>query len=122
MLENKGLRVINYAIDTLAITILSTLFNAFTLNNWPFQVYVFTYLLYYCLFETLLGQTLGKLLTKTKVVDTSNKRPSLIRVLARSVLRLNPLDVSSYLFGGSQGTHDTLSGTKLIRLNSDDIG
>jgi hypothetical protein len=43
-----------------------------------------------------------------------NEKPGIGRIFLRTILRLNPLDGFSYLFGQEQGAHDLLSKTRLI--------
>ena len=111
---NKGTRIINFVIDIIIISItsnvLSTLF--YFLNS--AIIYYCIYLVYYFTFEYYLSQTLGKMITKTKVVDMYNLKPSFMKVAYRTLLRLNPFDSLSYLFGQEQGGHDLISKTRLI--------
>ena len=74
------------------------------------------YYIYYFVFELVLGQTIGKMITKTEVVSTLEKKLSIKNVLFRTFSRLIPIDVFSYLFL-SNGIHDLLSKTKLIYKN-----
>lgn len=60
------------------------------------------------------GQTLGKKITGTVVVDMYNQSPSNKRILIRTLLRFNPFDIWSYLFGAEQGGHDLISKTRLV--------
>lgn len=112
---NKGHRIINMIIDQLVISIVTSIIVALFVKNglyfyvWNFSIYV----LYYVLLEFLIGQTLGKMLTKTIVVDLNNAKPSFIKILIRTISRFIPLDVTSYLFGFEVGMHDALSQTKL---------
>lgn len=115
MLENKSSRIINYVVDIIIISILTTIVNLLTHNRFNTYFYLLIYLMYYSVLESIFGQTIGKMITKTKVVDYNNKKPNFFRVFFRTILRINPLDTISYLFGtSSQGTHDLLSKTKLI--------
>jgi len=115
---NKGLRIINYGIDGMLVFIIATI-----ISIPMFEYYidirliaVIVYFLYYFLFESISGRTLGKLLTKTKVVDRLNAKPKILRVLLRTLLRFNPFDWMSYLFGQEQGGHDQLSRTRLVKV------
>lgn len=65
--------------------------------------------------ETLFSQTFGKMATRTVVVQSNGDKPKFISILLRSVIRITPFDISSYLFGTEHGLHDTLSSTKLIK-------
>lgn len=79
----------------------------------PF-IFISVWMTYYFVFEFFTGRTPGKLITNTFVVDLENGKPSAKRIAIRTLLRLNPLDGISYLFGRVQGTHDVLSKTKLV--------
>jgi len=115
---NKGLRIINYGIDGLIVFIGATLISI-PLFDYYIDIRLIlaiVYFLYYFLFESITGRTPGKLLTKTKVVDRLNAKPKILRVLLRSLLRFNPFDWMSYLFGQEQGGHDQLSRTRLVKV------
>lgn len=108
----KGTRIINFIIDHLFILILFFIISVITYSTSD-SLYLLFYLFYYISFEFFNdGQTVGKLITKTKVVNIKNKKPSFIRILWRTLLRLNPFDMASFLFG--QEGHDSISRTKLI--------
>jgi uncharacterized RDD family membrane protein YckC len=72
------------------------------------------YYLYYFLLELALGQTVGKMVTKTKVVSVEGKELSVRSILVRTFLRIVPVDIFSYLFS-EKGFHDQYSGTMLIK-------
>ena len=74
---------------------------------------ILLYYLYYFIFELTNGQTIGKMITKTRVVNIgSGKKPNFLRILIRTVSRLIPIDFLSYLFSVN-GIHDILSKTEL---------
>ena len=74
--------------------------------------------LYYALTEYFFQRTLGKLLTKTIVVDQDDEIPDLSSILLRTVCRFLPLEPLSLLISGKQlAWHDKLSGTKVVFLN-----
>ena len=110
---NKGTRIINYIIDLSIISIVYGIVNVVLGYISSNGIFYFVYLAYYFLFELLKGQTIGKMITKTVVVNMDNLKPSFGRVLLRTVLRLNPFDSFSYLFGQEQGGHDLISKTRL---------
>lgn len=108
---NKGIRIINFLFDFVIINILSIILGII----FKFGVFYLVYLAYYFTFEFFLGQTVGKMITRTKVVDNYQKKPSIIKIILRTLLRLNPFDYLSYLFGHSLGSHDVISKTILIK-------
>ena len=76
------------------------------------------YYLYYFTFEFFGGQTIGKMITKTKVVSIKNGvKPSVLKILIRTLSRLIPIDFIFYLFQPN-GIHDLLSKTELKRVQT----
>lgn len=108
---NKGLRIFNFVIDSICIQVAYAIISIFF---YPYYLNLIVFLTYYFFFEYFLGQTPGKMVTSTVVVDLNYTKPSLRKVLYRSVLRFNPLDAFSYLFGLEQGSHDLPSKTRLV--------
>ncbi|GGG96271.1 hypothetical protein GCM10011416_12530 [Polaribacter pacificus] len=77
---------------------------------------ILLYYLYYLIFEFAFGQTIGKMITKTKVIDAkTQEKPSLSSVLIRTLARLIPIDFLSY-FISSNGIHDRLSKTAVKKI------
>ncbi|TCP22603.1 RDD family protein [Tenacibaculum skagerrakense] len=110
----KGTRFVNYIIDHLIIIILFSIISIL-LTSSSELMYFLIYIFYYLLLEFLNnGQTIGKLVTKTRVVNLTNEKPTFRRILWRTLLRLNPFDIMSYLVG--QEGHDSISKTKLINV------
>jgi uncharacterized RDD family membrane protein YckC len=111
---NKGTRIINVLIDFtvigIVLSISSVILGSMVDENIMFLV---IFILYYFCFEAFYGRTLGKRVTNTVVLNPDNSRPGKLKILIRTLLRLNPFDGISYLFGIEQGTHDYLSGTRL---------
>lgn len=115
---DKGMRLTNYLIDSFIIIVISIvpalLFNDYLRET---EVVLSTMFLYYFVLESSTGQTLGKMVTKTKVVNRDGSKPKVWRIFMRSFLRLIPIDNFSYLFGTAIGFHDSLSLTKLKKEN-----
>lgn len=107
---NKGIRIINFLIDLIMVSIISVILETI----FKFGFFYLVYLVYYFTFEFFSGQTVGKMITRTKVVDNNQNKPSVKKLIIRTILRLNPFDSLSYLFGQSLGSHDLISKTKLI--------
>lgn len=113
----KNDRLVNYIIDRIVFLILVALFIQFPVDF--FRSIIFSgllYFLYFFVLELAFSQTVGKLITKTKVVSVRNNRPHVFHILGRTLMRLVPIDAFSYLFGGEQGIHDILSQTRLIKI------
>jgi uncharacterized RDD family membrane protein YckC len=70
-------------------------------------------LLYYIVMEGTTGVTIGKLITKTKVVTESGDKPSFGQIVGRSFCRLIPFEAFSFL-GGNPGWHDTITSTFVV--------
>lgn len=68
--------------------------------------------LYYTLLEGITGRTLGKLITGTKVMMTTDySRPGFSAIVYRSAARLIPFEVFSFLSLRPQGWHDSFANT-----------
>jgi len=113
---NKGTRIINFTVDVISIMLISGIVSAFLPPKLVNIAYSAVYFFYYLLFELMRGQTLGKIITCTIVVNMTNSKPSFVRIFFRTVLRFNPFDSFSYLFGQEQGGHDLISKTRLIKV------
>jgi len=123
-------RISNYFIDVLAVSIVGILIEVFVVKFYGMDSGFYTMFLkdtfgrlvfiailnmmYYTSFESITGKTLGKYLTKTKVVDSEGNKPVWSTILLRSICRLIPLDQISFLFDFKSGWHDTLSKTIVI--------
>jgi uncharacterized RDD family membrane protein YckC len=70
---------------------------------------------YYVVCEYLFQRTLGKLLTRTKVVSESDAKPTFKQIVIRTLCRSIPFDSMSFLTT-SIGVHDRLSDTKVVEL------
>lgn len=111
---NKGIRLVNFLIDLLVIALISVILVVILANPIyakPASFLVFFF--YYFVLELVFGKTIGKMVTKTKVVNLHEEQPGALLILIRTLLRFNPFDTLSYLFGISLGTHDVLSKTQL---------
>lgn len=71
-------------------------------------------LTYYIIMESLLGQTVGKIITRTEVVDEYGHRPSVLRIIGRTLCRMIPLEAISFLFTPI-GWHDSISKTLVVK-------
>ena len=120
-------RFINFLIDMFAFTIIAIIVILILKNYLPsFKEYsvqnnrLITFILYfsyYFIFELLTSTTIGKLITKTKVVDIKSlSRPSVIKILVRTLSRFIPLEGLSILLNDKkQIWHDQISGTTIIK-------
>jgi uncharacterized RDD family membrane protein YckC len=120
-------RFINFLIDMFAFTIIAIIVILILKNYLPsFKEYsvqnnrLITFILYfsyYFIFELLTSTTIGKLITKTKVVDIKSlNRPSVIKIFVRTLSRFIPFEGLSIFFNDKkQIWHDIISGTTIIK-------
>ena len=115
----RSLRLFNFLIDSFFFLILvfalTLLMKSYLSKEDLYPIFIVIYYLYYLVCEFLLGQTIGKYITQTKVVGSNDLPPSFWNVLVRTLLRMVPFDFISYIVY-SQGIHDKFSKTKLIKL------
>jgi uncharacterized RDD family membrane protein YckC len=71
---------------------------------------------YYIFFEHKYQKTLGKIITKTKVVNLEGDKAELGDIISRTFCRFIPFDRFSFFFTRN-GFHDGISKTKVIKDN-----
>lgn len=130
-LASKGLRVVNFLLDTIISQAISggltfALFMQINDSNYQALYSIIIVMpiaipfLYYALSEHFLkGKTLAKFFTKTKVVQEDGSRISLSSLGIRSILRLIPIEPISFLLG--KGWHDSMSRTMVIDTSSNTV-
>lgn len=121
---DKGARIGNFLMDLFIILILYFIIIFILILAFPNDLekyidsfgllFLVLYLVYYIILEAFWCKTVGKMLTKTYVVDKNNKKPSVWKIIIRTVLRFFPLGPIIFLFGFTC-IHDILSGTKVIK-------
>ncbi|MFI2744333.1 RDD family protein [Zhouia sp. PK063] len=75
-----------------------------------------TFIVYYAIMEIKFQKTIGKFVTKTKVVKINGEKPENGEIITRTFCRLIPFDRLSFLFV-KNGIHDFLSKTKVVKDN-----
>jgi len=126
-------RLINYFIDGFIASVLFVLLciieiklgSAF-LFKWYrsmnlFEEFFFgnVHIVIYCLIaELAFGTTLGKLISRCKIVDIYGEKPTKQSILARSVSRLIPFEIFSFLTEYCRGWHDKLSHTYVVDIET----
>lgn len=78
------------------------------------------FMLFYVTLEGLTQQTVGKLITKTKVVLENGEKPSVETIIIRSLCRMIPFNAFSFLGNSSRGWHDTISKTYVVDVRKFD--
>lgn len=124
---NKGLRFLNYLIDSffvliclsIILIIVELLFSIFSIyissENLLFNIFIYVALvIIYFLIEFLTkGRSLGKFITGTKVVMIDGTEPTTKDYFTRNLCRLIPFDAFTFL--GENGWHDKISKTTVVR-------
>jgi len=120
---DSGKRFLNFIIDAAVVIFLLGISNKlfivapfFHLSGFYHIALIFVY--FYGL-ESSIGQTVGKMITKTKVVAEDGGVPTSQNLLIRSIARFIPLEPLLYING--QWLHDSLSKTKVVMEQSTKI-
>jgi uncharacterized RDD family membrane protein YckC len=123
--SHKGKRLGNFIVDMIIILVIISVFQLGIYFLYPeiadinsISMKILTYsiwFLYYFLFEKYTNKTIGKMLTKTIIVDNEGNKPSTTQIFIRSVIRLIPFEALTYLYGlRGLGLHDLISKTKVV--------
>lgn len=111
---DKSIRLTNFLVDIFIIYIVAIIIDILLiLGDIYFSSVYAVMFLYYLGLESYNGQTIGKLLTKTRVVNNNGTRPNFLKIFIRTVSRFFLLDAISYMFGFERGFHDQISSTTL---------
>jgi len=135
VLATKGIRFANFILDYIVqlslgvaigvvIGVISELtgsygFIDFFFNSGRLMEFIFGYiilLIYYTTIETLTGRSLGKYITKTKVVLYDGSKPTFNEILVRSLCRIIPFEHFSFLGEEGKGWHDSISKTYVVDI------
>lgn len=73
-------------------------------------------IVYYGLFETVSMRTFGKYITNTMVVNRDGTRPDSTRIFLRTLCRMIPFEILSFLGQPPIGWHDNLSKTLVVDI------
>nr|WP_321243154.1 RDD family protein [uncultured Psychroserpens sp.] len=136
VLATKGIRFANYIIDYIVqilagvaigvlIGILSELTGNYVLYDLVVETegrladYIFgaiILIIYYIIIETLTGRSVGKFITKTKVVLYDGSKPKFSDILVRTLCRVIPFEAFSFLGTEGKGWHDSISKTHVVDI------
>ena len=118
-------RIINQIIDLAIIfilwvvtsAVLMVFFNIEDIDSKPilYAIVAPIFMGYYFILEFLTQKTLGKVITKTKVVSMTGSKPSAVQIFIRTICRCIPFEYLSYLIS-TAGLHDRLSATRVINI------
>lgn len=78
--------------------------------------------LYYFIIEVLTSRSLGKYVTKTKVIMHNGQEPTPKAVLIRTLCRSIPFDAISFLGIKGKGWHDSISKTYVVDIAKFEAG
>lgn len=120
-------RFLNFIIDSICLSIVYVVLififglfltvsieNEVLLSVFAILIFIASDVLYYSVLEIKFQKTVGKFITKTKVVKITGEKPDNSEIIARSFYRLVPFDRISFLFFRN-GIHDYLSKTKVVK-------
>ena len=118
-------RALHYIIDTIVVIALLSLLLIFSYEYLPIENQIVRVILdlglihlsfvgYYIFMEHTYQKTLGKFLTKTKVVTIDGQRTELSDIVRRTYCRLIPFDNFSFLIM-KDGFHDSMSKTMVVK-------
>jgi uncharacterized RDD family membrane protein YckC len=134
VIASQAKRLVNYFIDILFFYLLCLILggilgiigtmgspSAISLLNddkdWRLSLIAIILLfIYYVLMEGSTGRTIGKYITKTKVVNEKGEIPGFKTIFLRSLCRFIPFEAFSFLGQNSLGWHDTISKTKVVGI------
>jgi len=127
-IASQGRRFLNFIIDGIALRMLGAVVVAgMILVKWdgfftiPFSRILLNVLVlafYYFTQEVLLGRTLAKFITGTKVISADGTRPVFFQIIVRTFFRLIPFEPFSCLGKQPVGWHDEYSGTRVVLTRS----
>lgn len=121
----SGIRFVNFLIDFIVwlilAFILSFIIGIFVqptdqgiLTLFGYVLIFATLIAYYAIMEIRFQKTVGKFITKTKVVKMNGEKPTNGDIITRTFCRLIPFDRISFLFVKNR-IHDFLSKTKVVK-------
>ena len=123
----SGKRFLNFIIDFFACMIGASILGfilSFFINTsdelflllFSYLLFSGTYFAYYAIMEIKFQKTVGKFVTKTKVVKMNGTTPENSEIIMRTFCRFIPFDRVTFLFM-KNGIHDFLSNTTVIKDN-----
>lgn len=121
------IRFFNFVIDFIIILILYgliipnletflSLTNSTSRAIYRLSTLIIFVVLYYIILEHKYQKSIGKMVTKTKVVNQEGEKAEFEKIVNRTFCRFIPFDRFSFFFT-KNGFHDAISGTKVIKDN-----
>ncbi len=130
VLATKNNRFNNYIYDRCAVFLFAIIFSVssvfFNKDSVMTKISAFVtvmmlffgYFLYELFAEYYFGRTLGKLITKTKVVTIEGEKPKFTAILVRTIVRFLPFEPFSFFWKFSIGWHDLISDTVVVKITA----
>lgn len=133
MYASKGERFANFIIDYIgqliiggaigiAMAIISEITGDYEYVAWidtmgtlgEYALGIVILIVYYMVFETITGRTLGKYITNTKVLTEDGQKPEADKILYRTLSRMIPFEAFSFLGDEGRGWHDSIAKTVVV--------
>lgn len=130
-IASRTRRFLNLLLDTVAYFVLVVVIGAVIGLVFPqflaserstLESYLFAFsihALYYVPTEAAFGRTLGKLVTRTRVVAVSGEPATFWQIVGRTCARLIPFETFTFLARSGIGLHDSISRTRVVRTKRD---
>lgn len=126
---SKAKRILNFTIDIFIWQIFTFLvIIAFVISDLVFATehwveedvvfklsYLISFWAYFFCFEYFFNRTIGKMITRTKVVDEFGSRPTAKSIFIRTLIRKIPIEYLSFIYS-KNGHHDVISRTRVVSL------
>lgn len=116
---NDGKRFLNFMIDFLLLQNLSY-FLAYLLLKTSLAIidvsiiFPLVFFVYYFIMEGAFGRTLGKIVTRTRVISTTGNKINFPNAFARTIIRFIPFEPISVVLKGSSWWHDKWTDTMVV--------
>ena len=92
------------------------------IQNHPFIFGLLCFYIYFVVCEFLWGRTIGKLFTKSVVVNENGLKPTFGKIILRSLIRFVPFEPFSVLSSTTKMWHDTWTKTIVVKAASINSG
>lgn len=115
---SAGQRFLTYLIDLVIYYVIIFVFGliiGMTSGGILAIVPLLAFFAYYAVMEHMLGQTVGKMIMKTRVVNVDGGQPSLGQTVIRTLCRMVPLEFISVWIGDGVMWHDKWASTRVIK-------
>jgi len=106
--------IIMYVLFFIFLLIIGTSGSAFNISGGiRFAIYPIMFA-YYVIMEGTTGKTIGKFITRTKVITDDGEQPTMKTALLRTLCRFIPFDAFSFLGTPGKGWHDKFANSRVV--------